>query len=61
VEIFGKTLEIAYFLDQREYCLTKKELANVAAKIAISLLRYTKVIAADKAFLDAGQAAKVKF
>lgn len=42
-------------------CKNSQELAAVAAKQAISLLRYTKVLRPDAAFFEAGQAAKVQY
>lgn len=36
------------------------QLNKIAAQISISLLRHTNVIPADKAFYEAGIAAKVK-
>lgn len=60
LESFGKYLEIAYYMDMRNYCSSKKELVYFASKEAISLLRYTKLIPVDVAFMEAGQAAKVR-
>ncbi|KAJ3338128.1 hypothetical protein HDU91_001310, partial [Kappamyces sp. JEL0680] len=58
VEMFGSILQIAHTLHLRGHCSTKKELLFFAAKQAISALRYTTTIPADRAFLEAGQAAK---
>ncbi|KAI8928779.1 hypothetical protein BC831DRAFT_447367 [Entophlyctis helioformis] len=57
-ERFGHFLFISHLAALKNYCLKKRDLAYFAAKQAISLLRYTKDIPADRAFLEAGQAAK---
>ena len=51
-------LQVAHLLDMRAKCAKKKELGSFAAKISISLLRYTTIIPADIAFMEAGQYAK---
>ena len=58
-EMFGPLLQIAHTLHLRNYCSTKKDLQVFAAKQAISALRYTATIPSDRAFLEAGQTAKV--
>ncbi|KAL2912183.1 hypothetical protein HK105_208316 [Polyrhizophydium stewartii] len=57
-ERFGRFLFVSHLAALKNYCLKKRDLGYFAAKLAISLLRYTKNIPADRAFLDAGQAAK---
>jgi len=46
---------ITHFLPLKSEC-AKSGLIRVLAKLCTSLLRYTKEIRADKAFLDAGEA-----
>lgn len=58
MEIFGSALQISHLLHMRGYCGKKKELLYFSAKQAISVLRYTAYIPVDRAFLEAGQAAK---
>ena len=52
---FYKYLLITHFLLLKSEC-SKNNLTRVLAKLCTSLLRYTKEIRADKAFLDAGEA-----
>ncbi|KAJ3125766.1 hypothetical protein HK098_008226 [Nowakowskiella sp. JEL0407] len=56
---FLRYLTISHLLNFKNHCLKKKDLHYFAAKQAISLLRYTQDIPADKTFYDAGQAAKM--
>jgi intraflagellar transport protein 172 len=58
-ESLNQYLVIAHHMKLRDYCAKKTELASFAAKNAISLLRYTKNIPADLAFMEAGQLCKV--
>ncbi|KAH9246952.1 hypothetical protein BASA81_015465 [Batrachochytrium salamandrivorans] len=55
---FGAFLLISHLGALKLYCLKKRDLNYFAAKQAISLLRYTKMIQPDRAFLEAGQASK---
>jgi intraflagellar transport protein 172 len=57
-EKFGQLLWISHLSTLKAYCNSKKELQTLASKQAIALLRYTKQIPADYAFLEAGQSAK---
>ncbi|KAI8902928.1 hypothetical protein BC833DRAFT_571194 [Globomyces pollinis-pini] len=57
-ETFGGMLLISHYLNLRHLFSKKKELIYFAAKVAISLLRYTNVLPADITFMEAGQAAK---
>ena len=52
---FYKYLLITHFLLMKGEC-GRNNLTRVQAKLCTSLLRYTKEIRADKAFLDAGEA-----
>ena len=55
---FGKHLWISHLLNMKNNCSKNRDLIYFAAKQSISLLRYSNLIPADRAFLDAGQAAK---
>ncbi|KAJ3395502.1 hypothetical protein HDU92_005616 [Lobulomyces angularis] len=55
---FNVYLMIAHLNTLKNYCSKKKELLYFGAKQSISLLRYIKDIPADKAFFEAGSAAK---
>ncbi|KAI9201990.1 uncharacterized protein BJ171DRAFT_584638 [Polychytrium aggregatum] len=55
---FHTFLFIAHLLNLRNYCSKKRELAYFVAKQSISLLRYSRDIPADRAFFEAGEAAK---
>ena len=52
---FYKYLMITHFLLLKGEC-ARNNLTRVLAKLCTSLLRYTKEIRADKAFMDAGEA-----
>ena len=54
---FNKYLLISHFILLKNEC-ARNNLGRVLAKLTTSLLRYTKEIRADKAFLDAGEANK---
>ncbi|KAJ3253804.1 hypothetical protein HK103_005291 [Boothiomyces macroporosus] len=58
LEAFGLYLTIAHYMNLHYMCSKKRDLLYFAAKQAISLLRYTNILPADKTFLEAGQAAK---
>eukprot|EP00697_Spironema_sp_BW2_P009375 gnl/Spiro4/24229_TR12030_c0_g1_i1.p1 gnl/Spiro4/24229_TR12030_c0_g1~~gnl/Spiro4/24229_TR12030_c0_g1_i1.p1 ORF type:complete len:1700 (+),score=346.14 gnl/Spiro4/24229_TR12030_c0_g1_i1:76-5175(+) len=49
---FERLLLICHFLHLKEQC--RKDLPDVACKLAISLLRYTTIIPVDSAFFEAG-------
>ncbi|KAJ3152666.1 hypothetical protein HDU86_005539 [Geranomyces michiganensis] len=51
-------LYIAHIVTLQHYCAKKRDLAYFAAKQAIAALRYTKEIPPDRAFYEAGKAAK---
>ncbi|KAJ3089478.1 hypothetical protein HK102_006328 [Quaeritorhiza haematococci] len=55
---FHDLLTITHLVTLRNYCAKKRDLLTFAAKQSISLLRYTKEITPDKAFYEAGAAAK---
>jgi intraflagellar transport protein 172 len=56
---FEKFMIITHLTALKEFCSQKKELQSFAAKQSIALLRYCDLIAPDRAFYDAGLAAKV--
>ncbi|KAI8611221.1 hypothetical protein BC830DRAFT_1069003 [Chytriomyces sp. MP71] len=56
---FQKYLFIVHLLTLRNYCAKKRELALVAAKQSIALLRYIGEIPPDRAFYEAGHFSKV--
>ncbi|KAM9155379.1 intraflagellar transport protein 172 homolog isoform 2-T2 [Pangshura tecta] len=57
-EEFETMLLIAHYYATRSAAQAVKQLDVVAAKLSISLLRHTELIPADKAFYEAGTAAK---
>ncbi|MGH0115186.1 UNVERIFIED_CONTAM: hypothetical protein FKN15_070706 [Acipenser sinensis] len=57
-EEFEKMLLIAHYYATRSAAQGVNQLDTVAAKLSISLLRHTDFIPADKAFYEAGLAAK---
>ncbi|MEQ2256463.1 hypothetical protein ILYODFUR_024390, partial [Ilyodon furcidens] len=57
-EDFEQMLLIAHYLATRSAAKGVEQLLSVAAKVSVSLLRYTELIHADKAFYEAGLACK---
>uniref|UniRef100_A0A8C4WQ59 Intraflagellar transport protein 172 homolog n=1 Tax=Eptatretus burgeri TaxID=7764 RepID=A0A8C4WQ59_EPTBU len=57
-EEFEKLLLISHYCAMRSAATGVQQLDSVAARISISMLRYTDVIPVDKAFYEAGLAAK---
>lgn len=57
-EDFNLLLLISHYLATRSACQTQKALKETAAKLSISLLRHSDVLPPDKAFYEAGMAAK---
>ncbi|KAM3856962.1 intraflagellar transport protein 172 homolog [Vipera latastei] len=57
-EEFETILLISHYYATRSAAQSIKQLETVAAKLSISLLRHTEIIPADKAFYEAGTAAK---
>ncbi|XP_070555163.1 intraflagellar transport protein 172 homolog [Ptychodera flava] len=57
-EEFETLLVIAHYYAGRSACLGSSSLETLSAKLSISLLRHTDIIPADKAFYEAGVAAK---
>ncbi|KFO82193.1 Intraflagellar transport protein 172, partial [Cuculus canorus] len=57
-EEFETMLLISHYYATRAAAQGVKQLDTVAAKLSISLLRHTKLLPADKAFYEAGMAAK---
>jgi intraflagellar transport protein 172 len=55
---FSEYLLINHFLLLKMETQGDSSNANIHCKLCISLLRYTKIVRADKAFLDAGNACK---
>ncbi|XP_053239953.1 intraflagellar transport protein 172 homolog isoform X3 [Podarcis raffonei] len=57
-EEFETMLVVAHYYATRSAAQSIKQLDTVAAKLSIALLRHTELIPADKAFYEAGSAAK---
>lgn len=57
-EEFEQMLLVAHYYATRSAAKGIDQLSSVAAKLSISLLRHTELIPADKAFYEAGLAAK---
>ncbi|XP_073712376.1 intraflagellar transport protein 172 homolog [Misgurnus anguillicaudatus] len=57
-EEFEQMLQVAHYCATRSAARGIDQLSPVAAKLSISLLRHTELIPADKAFYEAGLAAK---
>ncbi|KAF6103703.1 intraflagellar transport 172 [Phyllostomus discolor] len=57
-EEFETMLLIAHYYAARSAAQSVKQLETVAAKLSVSLLRHTQLLPADKAFYEAGVAAK---
>ena len=55
---FYEYLFITHLLLMKEECARNPQLLRIYTRVCISLLRYTKIVRADKAFLDAGNACK---
>ena len=59
-KLFQKLVYITHLNTMRCSCVGNEQLDPLVAKISISLLRYTDIIAADKAFYEAGIACQVR-
>ncbi|XP_043216719.1 intraflagellar transport protein 172 homolog isoform X2 [Amphibalanus amphitrite] len=57
-EVFQTMLFVAHLLAARSAAYSVDQLTMVASKISVSLLRYTELVPADKAFFEAGVDAK---
>jgi len=57
---FEKLLLIAHYNAMRCACISNDQLEIIKAKLTISLLRHTDVIAADRAFYEAGIMCQVR-
>ncbi|XP_062065144.1 intraflagellar transport protein 172 homolog [Lepus europaeus] len=57
-EEFETMLLIAHYYATRSAAQSVKQLETVAARLSVSLLRHTQLLPADKAFYEAGTAAK---
>lgn len=55
---FNEYLLINHFLLLKMECESNPSLTNVYCRLCVSLLRYTKIIRPDKAFLDAGNSCR---
>jgi len=53
---FSKLLTIVHFFTMRSACKDVGALKEIETKLSISLLRYTEIVPADKAFYEAGWA-----
>lgn len=58
LEDFKLLLLISHYLAVQAACQSQKALAEVGTKVSISILRHSDIIPADKAFYEAGVAAK---
>lgn len=58
-EEFEVMLLIAHYYATRSAAMAHKSLDTIATKLAVSLLRHTDVIPADKAFFEAGMMCRV--
>ena len=56
---FQHCLSASHYLTTRTACLGVPQLAGLAAKISVSLLRYTNILPPDRAFYQAGLLCKV--
>ena len=56
---FQHCLSASHYLTTRTACLGVPQLAGLAAKISVSLLRYTDILPPDRAFYQAGLLCKV--
>lgn len=56
---FDNYLTIAHYLAICCACKHVPQLVGLATKVSVSLLRYTDVIPADRAFYEAGQLCRV--
>ncbi|KAM7445695.1 hypothetical protein ABFA07_005947 [Porites harrisoni] len=55
---FEVMLEVVHYYSTRCACMQHKSLDTLAAKLSISLLRHSDIVPCDKAFYEAGVAAK---
>ena len=56
---FERLLLVAHYSATRAACTGLPQLKELVAKITVSLLRYTDILPADRAFYEAGSQAKV--
>lgn len=59
-EYFESMLLIAHYYATRSAAMGHEQLKPIATKLAVSLLRHTDIIPADKAFYEAGIMCKVR-
>ncbi|XP_050690071.1 intraflagellar transport protein 172 homolog [Eriocheir sinensis] len=55
---FELLLQLAHYLAARSAYMATPQLENLVAKVSVSVLRYTHILPADKAFYEAGMACK---
>ena len=60
-EEFETMLLIGHYYATRSSAMAHKSLDSLATKLAVSLLRHTDVVPADKAFYEAGMMCRVSF
>lgn len=58
-EYFEMVLLVAHYYATRSAAMSHDQLKEIATKLAVSLLRHTDIIPADKAFYEAGIMCKV--
>ena len=56
---FERLLLVAHYSATRAACMGLPQLKELVAKVTVSLLRYTDILPADRAFYEAGSQAKV--
>ena len=59
VQEFERLLLVAHYSATRAACMGVPQLKELVAKITVSMLRYTDILPADRAFYEAGSQAKV--
>ena len=59
-QLFFRLLLITHYYAMRCSCVDNDQLDTISAKLSISLLRHTDLIAADKAFYEAGMMCQVE-
>ncbi len=60
-KLFNKLLIISHYNAMRCACIGNDQLDIIATKLSISLLRHTDVLAADRAFYEAGTMCQVTY
>ena len=57
---FEQCLLVSHYMCTRAACVGVAKLEEIAAKISVSLLRYTDILPPDRAFYQAGRECKVR-